>query len=89
MTYSWGTVILMSKRSFGHCWNRDLRLHKLVFEEDVLPDGTEVAYYARGQVLNDTGCAFIMSIFCYFSDWSDIFFTETVGGLQKGVWNCL
>ncbi|KAK7857728.1 increased dna methylation 1 [Quercus suber] len=31
--------------------NRDLRLHKLVFEEDVLPDGTEVAYYSRGQKL--------------------------------------
>ncbi|XVE96561.1 hypothetical protein REPUB_Repub02eG0233200 [Reevesia pubescens] len=29
---------------------KDQRLHKLVFEEDVLPDGTEVAYYARGQV---------------------------------------
>ncbi|PON71192.1 Autoimmune regulator [Trema orientale] len=29
----------------------DLRLHKLVFEEDILPDGTEVAYYARGQKL--------------------------------------
>lgn len=39
-----------SKRSFDFCSNRDLRLHKLVFEEDVLPDGTEVAYYARGQV---------------------------------------
>lgn len=30
---------------------RDQRLHKLVFEEDGLPDGTEVAYYARGQVI--------------------------------------
>lgn len=30
---------------------RDLRLHKLVFEEDVLPDGTEVAYYTQGKVL--------------------------------------
>lgn len=29
---------------------RDLRLHKLVFEDDVLPDGTELGYYARGQV---------------------------------------
>ncbi|KAG4215959.1 hypothetical protein ERO13_A01G212000v2 [Gossypium hirsutum] len=29
---------------------KDQRLHKLVFEEDGLPDGTEVAYYARGQV---------------------------------------
>ncbi|KAG7961200.1 hypothetical protein I3843_09G004200 [Carya illinoinensis] len=28
---------------------KDQRLHKLVFEEDGLPDGTEVAYYARGQ----------------------------------------
>lgn len=25
-------------------------MHKLVFEEGGLPDGTEVAYYARGQV---------------------------------------
>lgn len=32
-------------------FERDLRLHKLVFEQDVLPDGTEVAYYSRGQVV--------------------------------------
>lgn len=31
-------------------FSRDQRLHKLVFEEDGLPDGTEVAYYARGKV---------------------------------------
>ncbi|XP_061352612.1 increased DNA methylation 1-like isoform X3 [Gastrolobium bilobum] len=30
---------------------KDQRLHKLVFEENGLPDGTEVAYYARGQKL--------------------------------------
>ncbi|XP_057438222.1 increased DNA methylation 1 [Lotus japonicus] len=30
---------------------KDQRLHKLVFEEDGLPDGTEVAYYARGKRL--------------------------------------
>ncbi|MQL94828.1 hypothetical protein Taro_027494, partial [Colocasia esculenta] len=30
---------------------RDLRLHKLVFMDNILPDGTEVAYYARGQRL--------------------------------------
>ncbi|KAL2328537.1 hypothetical protein Fmac_021964 [Flemingia macrophylla] len=29
---------------------KDLRLHKLVFEEDVLPDGTELAYYADGKM---------------------------------------
>ncbi|KAE8719027.1 Acyl-CoA N-acyltransferase with RING/FYVE/PHD-type zinc finger domain isoform 2 [Hibiscus syriacus] len=30
---------------------KDQRLHKLVFEEDGLPDGTEVAYYALGKRL--------------------------------------
>ncbi|XP_058738080.1 uncharacterized protein LOC131610206 isoform X2 [Vicia villosa] len=30
---------------------KDFRLHKLVFEENGLPDGTEVAYYAGGQKL--------------------------------------
>ncbi|KAE9616715.1 hypothetical protein Lal_00034270 [Lupinus albus] len=38
-------------RSHGKLTRKDLRLHKLVFEEDVLPDGTEVAYYARGKQL--------------------------------------
>ncbi|EXC24900.1 Chromodomain-helicase-DNA-binding protein 4 [Morus notabilis] len=31
--------------------DKDIRLHKLVFEENILPDGTEVAYYSRGQKL--------------------------------------
>ncbi|KAB2098225.1 hypothetical protein ES319_A01G224700v1 [Gossypium barbadense] len=38
---------------YGSQWKKttkDQQLHKLVFEEDGLPDGTEVAYYARGQV---------------------------------------
>ncbi|KAK1291081.1 Histone-lysine N-methyltransferase ATXR5 [Acorus calamus] len=30
---------------------KDLRLHKLVFMDDILPDGTEVGYYVRGQKL--------------------------------------
>ncbi|KAJ0089132.1 hypothetical protein Patl1_32276 [Pistacia atlantica] len=30
---------------------KDQRLHKLVFEDSGLPDGTEVGYYARGQKL--------------------------------------
>lgn len=29
---------------------RDQGLHKLVFEREGLPDGTELGYYARGQV---------------------------------------
>ncbi|KAK6912396.1 Tify domain binding domain, partial [Dillenia turbinata] len=30
---------------------RDLRLHKLVFEDNGLPDGTELGYYGRGKKL--------------------------------------
>ncbi|KAL5580147.1 hypothetical protein UlMin_012589 [Ulmus minor] len=36
-------------KSQGRITRKDLRLHKLVFREDVLPDGTEVGYFARGQ----------------------------------------
>ncbi|KAK7257661.1 hypothetical protein RIF29_31798 [Crotalaria pallida] len=36
-------------KSKGKVTKKDLRLHKLVFEEGVLPDGTEVAYYSRGE----------------------------------------
>ncbi|XP_058084190.1 uncharacterized protein LOC131231871 isoform X2 [Magnolia sinica] len=35
----------------GRLTRKDLRLHKLVFMEDVLPDGTEVAYYSHGKLL--------------------------------------
>ncbi|RDX79291.1 hypothetical protein CR513_40302, partial [Mucuna pruriens] len=38
-------------KSQGRLTRKDLRLHKLVFEADVLPDGTEVAYYAHGKKL--------------------------------------
>lgn len=39
------------------------RFHKLVFEEGGLPDGTEVAYYARGQKLLE-GYKMGFGIFC-------------------------
>ncbi|KAI4349071.1 hypothetical protein L6164_009713 [Bauhinia variegata] len=42
---------------------KDQRLHKLVFEEGGLPDGTEVAYYARGQKLLE-GYKKGFAIFC-------------------------
>ncbi|XP_015873637.2 uncharacterized protein LOC107410688 [Ziziphus jujuba] len=38
-------------KSQGRITRKDIRLHKLVFEEDILPDGTEVAYYVRGKKL--------------------------------------
>ncbi|XP_020211987.1 increased DNA methylation 1 isoform X2 [Cajanus cajan] len=40
-----------SNKSQWKITKKDQRLHKLVFEENGLPDGTEVAYYARGQKL--------------------------------------
>ncbi|GMP88759.1 hypothetical protein CsSME_00040620 [Camellia sinensis var. sinensis] len=33
----------------GRLTRKDLRLHKLVFQDDALPDGTELAYFVRGQ----------------------------------------
>ncbi|KAJ8438681.1 hypothetical protein Cgig2_011864 [Carnegiea gigantea] len=41
------------KRIIGRITKKDLRQHRLVFEDDVLPDGTELGYYARGQKLLD------------------------------------
>ncbi|XP_058779758.1 uncharacterized protein LOC131653585 [Vicia villosa] len=38
-------------KSRGKITRKDLRLHKLVFEDDVLPDGTEVGYYSHGKKL--------------------------------------
>ncbi|XP_074290074.1 increased DNA methylation 1-like isoform X2 [Silene latifolia] len=40
-----------SARSQGKITRKDLRLHKLVFQDDVLPDGTELGYYAQGKKL--------------------------------------
>ncbi|RWR93833.1 zinc finger protein [Cinnamomum micranthum f. kanehirae] len=51
------------KNSHGRLTKKDLRLHKLVFMDDVLPEGTEVAYYARGQRLLE-GYVKGSSIFC-------------------------
>ncbi|RZB48616.1 Increased DNA methylation 1 isoform B [Glycine soja] len=45
------TLNLKSNKSQWRITKKDQRLHKLVFEENGLPDGTEVAYYARGQKL--------------------------------------
>ncbi|KAJ8551934.1 hypothetical protein K7X08_028377 [Anisodus acutangulus] len=48
----------------GKLTRKDLRMHKLVFEEDALPDGTALAYYVRGQKLNE-GYKKGHGIFCY------------------------
>ncbi|KAL1545786.1 hypothetical protein AAHA92_22470 [Salvia divinorum] len=42
-----------SKNSSKKITKKDQRMHKLVFENDGLPDGTEVAYYSNGKKLRD------------------------------------
>lgn len=81
-----------------YSFERDLRLHKLVFEEDVLPDGTEVAYYSRGQVVAmtriSTNHIYIRTRTHTYINLLDFFLSidllaEIVGRLQKGDWNLL
>ncbi|OIT28046.1 PREDICTED: uncharacterized protein LOC109213128 [Nicotiana attenuata] len=48
----------------GKLTRKDLRMHKLVFEEDALPDGTALAYYVRGQKLLE-GYKKGHGIYCY------------------------
>lgn len=54
-------VIICSPNVF---FLRYQRMHKLIFEENGLPDGAEVAYYARGQVflVCDSCRSYCMSI---------------------------
>ncbi|XP_041998297.1 uncharacterized protein LOC121748123 isoform X3 [Salvia splendens] len=42
-----------SKSSSKKITKKDQMMHKLVFEKDGLPDGTEVAYYSNGKKLRD------------------------------------
>ncbi|XP_033130350.1 uncharacterized protein LOC103829696 isoform X1 [Brassica rapa] len=41
---------------------KDLRLHKLVFEDDILPDGTEVGYFVAGKVRSAWQMAFLQLV---------------------------
>ncbi|KAM7468244.1 hypothetical protein LguiB_015806 [Lonicera macranthoides] len=51
-------------QSQGKITKKDLRMHKLVFQENGLPDGTEVAYYSGGQKLLE-GYKKGSGIFCH------------------------
>ncbi|CAH8358998.1 unnamed protein product [Eruca vesicaria subsp. sativa] len=41
----------IKSNSLGKLTRKNLRLHKLVFEDDILPDGTEVGYFVAGKKL--------------------------------------
>ncbi|RVW47942.1 Increased DNA methylation 1 [Vitis vinifera] len=66
VTKSSGSALYNSSenKSLGKITKKDQRLHRLVFEEGGLPDGTEVAYYAGGKKLLD-GYKKGFGIFCW------------------------
>ncbi|KAL2507477.1 Acyl-CoA N-acyltransferase with RING/FYVE/PHD-type zinc finger domain [Forsythia ovata] len=51
----------------GRLTRKDLRMHRLVFEEDVLPERTALAYYVRGQKRLE-GYKEGFGIFCFCCD---------------------
>ncbi|XP_076942709.1 increased DNA methylation 1-like isoform X2 [Bidens hawaiensis] len=51
-------------KSHGKLTRKDLRMHKFVLEEDVLADGTALAYFARGEKVLE-GYKKGSGIFCY------------------------
>ncbi|CAN1252842.1 Increased DNA methylation 1 [Linum perenne] len=72
-------------KSQGRLTRKDLRLHKLVFEEDVLPDGTEVAYYSRGQKLlvgYKKGFGIVCS--CCNNEQKDMFLERNANAIAAG-----
>ncbi|KAF5819792.1 putative histone acetyltransferase chromatin regulator PHD family [Helianthus annuus] len=51
-------------KAHGRITRKDLRMHKFVLEEDVLADGTALAYFARGEKVLE-GYKKGSAIFCY------------------------
>ncbi|GKV26237.1 hypothetical protein SLEP1_g35580 [Rubroshorea leprosula] len=48
-SYSATKGSLSQTKTVGRVTRKDLRMHKLVFEQHGLPEGTELAYFVRGQ----------------------------------------
>ncbi|GAA0138767.1 hypothetical protein LIER_00451 [Lithospermum erythrorhizon] len=58
------TSSIPRSKSKGRLTRKDLRKHRLVFENDVLEDGTALAYYSRGKKMLE-GYKKGFGIFCY------------------------
>ncbi|KAL8168206.1 hypothetical protein V2J09_009705 [Rumex salicifolius] len=56
-----------SQRKAGKITRKDLKLHRLVFDDAGLPDGTELAYFARGEKILE-GYKKDSGIFCRCCD---------------------
>lgn len=64
--------------------SRDLGLHKLVFMNDILPEGTEVGYYVCGKVCNVMVDLFLFNLSHLYLSWPFLtsFFMMTRGYLR-------
>lgn len=72
------------KSSRGKLTRKDLRLHKLVFEKDGLPDGTELGYYVQGKkLLEGYKKGFGIFCFCCNSEISPSQFEAHAGWAQR------
>lgn len=65
-------------------------MHRLVYEKDGLPNGSEVAYFSKGKVveLDRYTCLFVV-ISCHLVRNMLNLLTEIAGGLQNRNWNIL
>lgn len=65
---------------------RDLSLHKLVFGENGLPEGTEVGYYVRGQVVTVRNQSFrLIILIAHFLFWIVIYcLQQLLVGYKRG-----
>jgi hypothetical protein len=62
-----------------YCFESDLSLHELAFEEDVLPDRTKVSYI---QIRWTSQLFYLINWICFLS--TDMLWAEIVGLLKKG-----
>ncbi|GMP28032.1 hypothetical protein CsSME_00003748 [Camellia sinensis var. sinensis] len=68
----------------GRLTRKDLRLHKLVFQDDALPDGTELAYFVHGQkCTEDYKKGFGIFCFCCQSEVSPSQFEAHAGWASR------
>jgi hypothetical protein len=58
-------------------------LHRLVFEEGGLPDGTELAYYARGQVISIT-YSYLFTFLLFIVNNINSSAQKLLGGYKRG-----
>lgn len=78
-------ILCFSSQSIFCHLERDVRLHKLVFEDDILPDGTEVGYFLAGKVSSAWLIAFLHPLCVALSTPTILLITQKMlVGYKKG-----